>query len=206
MKKEPTSGPVPLVTSLNQSSQSQNITAMSALATYPAMIFVLLCLLAVAVWTDLMSHRIPNTLTLAMLVSGLGMQAWAAGATGVLAALGGAAIGFGIFLPFYLLHGMGAGDVKLMAGVGAYLGMHGVLLAAGLSLGIGSVIGLVLLLVHRGLKPATQRYGSTLRHLAVTGKWSYVPPASGEAAAKRFPYAIAIGLGTAAALWWLAIF
>ncbi|HYQ72753.1 MAG TPA: hypothetical protein VET88_12600, partial [Gammaproteobacteria bacterium] len=42
----------------------------------------------------------------------------------------------------------------------------------------------------------------TFQCLAVTGRWSYVPPEAHEPAAARFPYALAIALGTLAALWW----
>jgi prepilin peptidase CpaA len=56
--------------------------------------------------------------------------------------LAGSAAGFGVFLIFYLLGGMGGGDVKLMAGFGALLGPSGVLWAALLIAGLGGIMAL----------------------------------------------------------------
>ena len=47
-----------------------------------------------------------------------------------------------------------------------------------------------------------RRYASTLQCLALTGNWSFVPPAGDEPAATRFPYALAIATGTLATMWW----
>ncbi len=113
-------------------------------------------------------------------------------------------MGFLIFIPFYALGGMGAGDVKLMAAVGAFLGLLDTLLAAGLTLAAGSVMGVFVLFYRRGTLVAFQRYGLILKCLATTGQLSYIPPAPGEAATTRFPYALAIFTGTVAALWHLS--
>ena len=80
---------------------------------------------------DLARRRIANWIPAAALAGGFGWQIGQNGMwTGWLHALGGAAVGFGVFLIFYLLGGMGGGDVKLMAGFGALLGLPGVLWAA----------------------------------------------------------------------------
>lgn len=71
---------------------------------------------------DIRTRRIPNWLTASALGLGVLVNAWQAGVTGGLTALTGAALGFAILLPFYLMHTMGAGDVKLLAGVGALVG------------------------------------------------------------------------------------
>lgn len=79
---------------------------------------------------DLMRRSISNWLSLAALAAGLVFQALAGGWGGLGQSLLGAVGGFGIFLIFYLLGGMGGGDVKLMAGFGALLGVSRVLEAA----------------------------------------------------------------------------
>jgi Flp pilus assembly protein protease CpaA len=119
----------------------------------------------------------------------------------VLEALG---VGLLLFLPFYALGGMGAGDVKLMAAVGTFLGPMNALLAAVFSLIAGGVLAMIVILLRRGALETLRRYGSILKFLCVTGKFSYIPPAPGEAAATRFPYSFAIATGTVAALWWLS--
>jgi len=168
--------------------------------------FTLLALLSLAVWVDMREHRIPNLLSLGGVLAGLLMSAWFHGLDGLLSGLGGMAVGFAILLPFYLLKGMGAGDVKLMAAVGAFMGPHQVLLAVGLSLAAGSIAGIAMLVFHQGLGQAMQRYWLTFRGLVTTGSWLYVPPEKHEAAAIRFPYALAIATGSVAALVYLAGF
>jgi prepilin peptidase CpaA len=85
---------------------------------------------------DLRQRRIPNTLILLALGTGLllnivGPQIWSGGfgllstypgALGAKGALLGTLTGLAVFLPFYLLRAMGAGDVKLMAGIGSFVG------------------------------------------------------------------------------------
>ncbi len=177
---------------------------MLALATYQISTLLLLGLLVSAALIDMRRHRVPNLISLGGLVLGLGLNVWllGPGTEGLLAALGGVLLGLLVFLPFYATGGMGAGDVKLMAMVGAYLDPLHALLAAGLSLAAGSLMGLGILLMRRGTGCMARRYESTFQCLAVTGKWSYVPPAADEPAAARFPYALAIALGTLATLWW----
>jgi prepilin peptidase CpaA len=66
--------------------------------------------------------RVPNWLTFHFLLGGLAYSAWSGGGTGLLWSLGGAAVGLALLLPLYSIGGMGAGDVKLLAGVGAWFG------------------------------------------------------------------------------------
>src|ERR1700751_1600311 len=83
----------------------------------------LLMLLAVAVGSDLHSRRIPNWLVLTGLTLALAVRLGGARAAQGYSAWGlGLLTGGGLFLPLYLLRGMGAGDVKLMAMVGAFVG------------------------------------------------------------------------------------
>ncbi|MFN7922642.1 MAG: A24 family peptidase [Bryobacteraceae bacterium] len=100
---------------------------------------------------DLARRTISNWTSLAALVGGLVCQAMAGGQSGdgVWMGLGrgalGAAAGFGIFLVFYVLGGMGGGDVKLMTGFGALLGATRLVQAAILTAILGGILaGLVL--------------------------------------------------------------
>ena len=80
---------------------------------------------------DLWRRRISNFTVLAGLVAGLALQVTARGwRSGLGAWAGGAAIGFLIFLVFFLAGGMGAGDIKLMAAFGSCLGTRQILWAA----------------------------------------------------------------------------
>jgi prepilin peptidase CpaA len=157
-------------------------------------------LLGVAAVTDARWHRIPNVLTLAGASIGLLLGAWG-GLGDLAAAVLGLCTGLALLLPFYLLGGMGAGDVKLMAAVGAFLGPKMTVLAVAGTLLAGGVLALAVLLTRRGGIPTMRRYGAMLRMLAY-GLPSYVPPAPCEPAAIRFPYAVAIATGTLGALWY----
>lgn len=86
------------------------------------------------------THRIPNPLVLAGAATGVGLQSYYGGLPGLLESLEGLAVGLVIMLPFYIIRVMGAGDVKLMAAVGAFLGPTGVL---GATLCSGIVGGLL---------------------------------------------------------------
>ncbi|NNF66333.1 MAG: hypothetical protein HKM98_02375 [Gammaproteobacteria bacterium] len=176
------------------------------LLTYGGSTLVLVALLAVALFTDLRWHRIPNAVSFGGVLLALawavaqdfGVPASTLGANGLIECMLGLLVGLGVFLPFYALGGMGAGDVKLMAMAGAFLGPGDAIIAAAVALVLGGCIALVLLAIKNGLKPALQRYWATLR------TFHYVPPDKGEAATIRFPYAIAIFSGVAIVLWQLS--
>ena len=167
------------------------------------LIVVLLILLAVAAWIDLQRHRIPNIISLGGIVVGIVAHTLMEGYSGLLTGIGGAAVGMGVFLPFYLAGGMGAGDVKLMGTTGAFLGPKYALLAAGLCLGAGGVLAILILISRGGLRPLLVRYLSTIKCLLTTGKICHIPPEPGEVASVKFPYATAIGIGTLVTLWWM---
>lgn len=156
-------------------------------------------LLGVAVVSDLRNHRIPNLLVLLGLVLGVVGQTWAAGFIGLGHSLLGMLIGFGIFLPMYAVGGMAAGDVKLMAMVGAFLTPHDALWAAFFSLIAGGACGLLIVLVRGQVQQTLGRYWLMLRARA------YFSPAADEVAGKPFPYSVAVLLGTLASVFWLPL-
>ena len=136
---------------------------------------------------DLVRRTISNWLALAALAAGVLCQCIQHGWRGVPAALAGTAVGFGIFLIFYLLGGMGGGDVKLMAGFGALLGAGRLLQAAFLTALIGGLLAAAVLAVD-GLR-----------------RWTKAEAARKDAAAVKkalfIPYAPAIASGV-----WLTLF
>jgi len=78
--------------------------------------------LIVAAWIDGKELRVPNWLTYSMVLAGLVYNAYVGGWGGLGWALTGMVVGLLCLLPLYSVGGMGAGDVKLMAGIGAWLG------------------------------------------------------------------------------------
>lgn len=179
-------------------------------ATVLAQIFGLVLLLAWAGVTDMRSRRIPNVLVLTGITFALVSHSLAGAlSTAPLAgptwwsALAGVATGFALMLPLHLLRAMGAGDVKLMAMVGAFIGPTAVLTATLYTLLAGGLLSLVFML-GRGVAAQTlSNLRFMLTDLAVragSGQGARLAPLQTTAA--RLPYALAIALGTGAALLW----
>jgi prepilin peptidase CpaA len=108
-----------------------------------------ICIAAVvgvaAIIDDLSRRKISNWIPSSAFVAGVVLQTIQGGWRGAGAALLGALTGGGVFLIFYLLGGMGGGDIKLMAGFGAVLGVKRLLEAALWTAGCGGVMALVVI-------------------------------------------------------------
>ena len=102
----------------------------------------------VATVEDLARREIPNWIPIAAVLGGLGASGWMSGWAGLGSSALGVAVGFLIFLVFYLLGGMGGGDVKLMAGLGAVLGAGRVLEASLWTAGLGGIFALAVIAVN----------------------------------------------------------
>jgi len=156
---------------------------------------------AVAVAFDMLSHRIPNKLTVPVALLGLVLQAWFGGLAGLADGFLGLLAAFFAFLPFYLTRWIAAGDVKLLMAVGACLGWRLGVLAGLATLLVGALFALLFLLMKGDLLSYLRRYGVMAKCLLLTGRFAYIPPEPGETASVRFPYALAIALGTVAAIY-----
>jgi prepilin peptidase CpaA len=132
---------------------------------------------------DLARRRVSNWISAAALIGGIGCQVANRGWMGLPIALAGAACGFLVFLIFYLLGGMGAGDIKLMAGFGAVLGYSRLFEAALWTAAVGGLIA-----------------AAVIGYQSVSRLWRREH--SGQAATKAdsIPYAPAITIGV-----WLAM-
>jgi prepilin peptidase CpaA len=147
---------------------------------------------------DWRTHRIPNLLCAVAAIIGLSSQLWMHGEDGLLAALGGAAVGFSMFLPFYVLRAFGAGDVKAMATVGIFLGMRTTMMAVGMTLIMGAVLGLAVLIFKRSHASATFHRLVGLMVAPIASMRGSMRAETTESL--RFPYGVAIACGTASAL------
>ena len=116
-----------------------------------AQVWIAILVGVAAMIDDLARRQIANWIPLSALAAGFGWQIGQSGLSGLWYAGAGAVAGFSVFLVFYLLGGMGGGDVKLMAGFGALLGFQQLLAAALWVAGVGGVIAVTVLGV-RGLK------------------------------------------------------
>ena len=97
---------------------------MHSFAWWPMLILLILVSI-----TDLRSRRIPNWLVFPFLGAGLIVSAWLHGREGIGQSLTGVALAVAICGVFYWLGGLGAGDVKLCAAIGAWIGPHQLFIA-----------------------------------------------------------------------------
>jgi len=111
---------------------------------------ILLCLVLQAAASDLAWRRIPNVLVTAGLLLALALH-WRLGGGAALLGQGlaGAAVGLLLFLPFYMKGGMAAGDVKLAAMAGGFVGPWQALQLSLLSAIAGGVLALFCLQLAR---------------------------------------------------------
>jgi prepilin peptidase CpaA len=109
-----------------------------------AVTWIVSIILVEAAVIDGLKLRVPNWLTFHLILGGLLYGAWSHGSAGFLWALAGVAVGLASLLPLYAIGGMGAGDVKLMAGVGAWMGPVVTLWAFATSAIVGGVMAVAM--------------------------------------------------------------
>jgi prepilin peptidase CpaA len=142
---------------------------------------------------DLRTRRIPNGLTAAMTGVGIGMAATGASHISVAGAFLGFALGLVLMLPGYGLGATGAGDVKLMAAVGAIVGPALVVTAFFCTAIAGGILAIVVALRRRRLAATLTATG---RLMGAGGKQEIET----ATAASRFAYGPAIAVGSVVAM------
>ncbi|PHV08960.1 prepilin peptidase [Janthinobacterium sp. BJB412] len=159
---------------------------------------ILLCLITQAAVTDLAVRKIPNVLVLSGLALALALHllagpAWAP-ATQWLA---GALAGFFLFLPLYLMRGMAAGDVKLMAMVGAFTGPWAACYIALLACLFGGLMALGILVLSGRCREGLDNVWLMLkpRLMRLLGVPLCRVPLAPCASVGGMPYGVAIALG-----------
>jgi prepilin peptidase CpaA len=165
-------------------------------------IILLFVLLVVAAVIDCRTFRIPNWLTLAGALAGLLSSTINTGRPldGFLWALAGMGVGLLIMLPFYALRVMGAGDVKLIAAIGAFLGFPAILYAVLFTFVTGGIAALAFAVFGK----LTRRMANNLGAIAWSVTLAAITGTSPAASIKqvesvgKLPYAVSIGIGTTA--------
>jgi len=154
-------------------------------------------LLGASVWAvreDLLAHRIPNRLTGSLLFLGFLLQFVFGGWSALGQAALGALVGLSLLMPLYLLRAMGAGDVKLLAAMGALLGPYWALVAGINTLIAGGVLAIGYLMIgtlRAALMSAGAPWSVRLSHARVRAQ---------QLRRERFPYALAIAVGAVGAV------
>jgi prepilin peptidase CpaA len=159
----------------------------------------LLGLLLLAAVIDLRSRRLPNWLTLGLILSGLVHAAVTSGAGGLGQAAAGTFAGAAAPLVLFTMGAIGGGDVKLMAGVGAWLGP----MAALAVFAVQCLIGLALILCQALMQRRTLVLFRNSAVLAANLAHKGVAACAGESfhsIDRPLPYAVPVGMATVVVL------
>jgi prepilin peptidase CpaA len=163
--------------------------------------------LIVAAVIDGLKLKVPNWITFPMIISGWVYSAVAFGWEGLGASVLGTVVGLGLLLPAYAIGGMGAGDVKLLAGVGAWMGPITTAYAFCVSALIGGVIAVLMVLYRKGWDKHRNQFFSIVNEISTIRD----PELLSAIAAERkksmllLPYGIPIALGSIAYFFWAGL-
>lgn len=166
-------------------------------------VWVVTVTLVVAAWIDGRQLKVPNWITFPMIITGwIYSAAFAPGDMTWYGGLGwsllGTFIGLGLLLPAYAIGGMGAGDVKLLAGIGAW--MHGTHTAYAfvISAFVGAILAVLMVLYRKGWDKHSGQFWMIINEIMTVKS----PEKLSEIAAERkssmmlLPYGIPIAIGT----------
>ena len=162
--------------------------------------FAILIVIVACVF-DVATSRIPNVLTFTTAALAIAYHIFAPTGLGAMSALAGLTVGLAVFFPLFALGAMGAGDVKLMAAIGAWLGWKAIIFVALYGSLAGGVLALVVAMRRRYVREA-------FTNIKMLGTYWWLegikplPALTLEAKnSMRFPYALAIAAGLALTLW-----
>jgi prepilin peptidase CpaA len=164
-----------------------------------------------ASWIDYSQRRVPNWLNASLIVSGFLVQAYLRGTDGLWTGLGGLAVGFGVLIIPWLMHAMGAGDVKLMAAIGVWFGPWMTLISFVVGGLIGGVIAVIMIAAGGKLRNAWSNLGLILVKCS-NPKLAFDDFASAHsfgATSSLLPYGVPLTIGSLIVLsgqvfhWWV---
>lgn len=155
----------------------------------------------VACVVDVREQRIPNWLTLGAAAAGLLYQALTAGPSGLLAAGAGWLTGALIFFLPFALGGLGAGDVKLVAALGAWLGWSDTVWLALYTGAAGAVLALIVAFATGYLRQALRNIWVLLMHWRIVGLRPLPEMTIHDAKGPKLAYGVAILAGAMVTIW-----
>jgi prepilin peptidase CpaA len=154
-----------------------------------------------ACWFDVRTRRIPNQLTFPAATVGLVVATLAHGGEGAISSAAGLLVGLALFFPLFVLKGLGAGDVKLMGALGAWLGSSVVLGIAFYTTLAGGLLALGLIVKHRYGTQVLRNLWLLLTHWRVCGLRPLDSLTLETSAGPKLPYALPIAAGVALSCW-----
>ena len=158
---------------------------------------VFTAILVMAAIGDLRTRRIPNRLVAVLAVAGIAYSvARAPVMTGFLQAGGGMAAGLACWLPFYMLGWLGAGDVKLYAAAGSWLGPARAVEGAVMGALFGALLSLLWMVKSQGIRNVAHTLG-----MAAATPDLLAPDSDQARKRSTMPYAVALAFGAIWAGW-----
>jgi prepilin peptidase CpaA len=151
--------------------------------------------------TDLRTRRIPNALTLGAALGAFGYYLVTDGWPGLAWSAAGWAVGLAMFLPFFMLRGIGGGDVKLVAALGAWVGPGAAVWVALFAALAGGPLALLVAASHGYLRRAFANLWGLLMYWRVAGLEPHPALTLESGGAPRLPYALPIAAGLVMTLW-----
>ncbi len=170
-------------------------------------IWLVTVVLVVAAVIDGFELRVPNLITYPFLFSGWAYSLAAFGWEGLWWSVSGALLGMGVLMLFYAIGGMGAGDVKLMGGVGAWIYWTNTYYCIIGFAVVGAVLAVGMVLVSGKWKHHYQQFWTIAKEITVIRD----PEKLSEIAAKRkptmmlLPYGIPIAIATIGYFLWMGM-
>ena len=169
--------------------------------------------LVVAAVIDGIQLRVPNWLTFPMIISGwvysAAAYAWAGEAwyIGLGWSLAGTAVGLALLLPAYAIGGMGAGDVKLLAGVGAWVYCTTTFYAFCLSAVVGALLAVGMVVYRRALRKHALQFQTILNEILTIRNPEVLAgiAADRKSSMMLLPYGIPIAIGTILYFAWMGM-
>lgn len=146
--------------------------------------------------SDLLYRRIPNILTYSTIIIGMMVYFIFGGANGLLFSLYGFLLAFTLFIIPYMAGAMGAGDVKLMAAVGAILGWENTLISIVFITLTGGVMSLAFILCNNSFKSTLQGIYTSIVLMIGQKRISAFKHNNNQTIQYGIPYGVAISFGT----------
>ena len=158
----------------------------------------------VAAVIDGFELRVPNRLTYPFIIAGWVYSTYALGWDGLCWSLWGTCVGLMCLLPAYSIGGMGSGDVKMMAGIGAWIYGQDTMWAFGVSVVIGAVIAIGMVLARRGWKKHSSQFWMILGEILTIRDPNQLTVIAAERKKSMLllPYGIPIAIGTILYFMW----
>jgi prepilin peptidase CpaA len=161
-------------------------------------IWLVSVILVLAATIDGWKLKVPNWITFPLIFAGWAYALACSGWSGLGASMAGTALGLGLLLPAYAIGGMGAGDVKLLAGVGAWIGVDNTLWAFAISALVGGLIAVAMVVWRKKWGHHQQQFVAIVDEIFLIRDPAQLSAIAAERKSRMMllPYGIPIAIGT----------